>query len=144
MSYGHSIDPGRRFIYQVYEGYFPVALVIACTKRLWADPAYSNSYHGIVDVSRMTTDGGITEIQTLISFLRTQPATATVRWAAITTSPVLTAASMLYRTAMSGRHTLEILATWESASNALQIDLLSPPPVTFFPDLAGAPTPAAI
>lgn len=144
MSYGHVIDPVRRFIYQVYEGHFPVALVIACTKRLWAEPDYSNAYHGIVDVSRMTTDGGIEDIHTLIDFLKTQSSTSTVRWAVITSSPTLTAGSMLYRTAMTGRHTLDILASWEAAANALQIDLPAPPPVRFFPDLAGTPPPATV
>jgi hypothetical protein len=144
MSYGHTIDPDRRFIFQVFEGHFSIQEVMDCSRRLWSDPAYCRDFYGIVDISRMTTDTNIDGLHELIEFYRNSPNTTQVRWAAITSSPWLTAGSMLYRNAMAGRHALEIFSTWDSARIYLQLDLPSPPEMTFFDVSPGASSQATI
>lgn len=133
MNYGHVIDTKRRFIYQVYDGHFSLDDIIACTRRLWADSSYSKSYHGVADLSRMSVDQNIGNLQDYIAFLKKAPSTSDVRWATIVTSPWLTAGAMIYRTSMAGRHPIEVFSTWASASRFLQLDLSAPPPVAYFP-----------
>ncbi|MFA6962535.1 MAG: hypothetical protein WC205_17395 [Opitutaceae bacterium] len=139
MNYGHAIDPDRRFIFQVYEGHFSLEQVIACTQRLWADPAYCKSYHGIIDISRMCVSHDIAQVRTYISFLQQDPHTSNVRWATITSSPWLTACAMIYRTAMAERHPIEVFSTWSAATDYLHLNLPSPPAVSYFTDLPGNP-----
>jgi hypothetical protein len=139
MNYGHVIDTQRQFIFQVFSGAFSTAQIIACTQRLWNDPAYSKTYSGIADISLMTPSSGSGDLRAVINFLQSDHHTSEGRWAVITSSPLAAASSMVYKKAMAGRHVLEVFSTWECASGFLQLDLPQPPVAAFLTDLnAGA------
>jgi hypothetical protein len=142
VKYGHIIDAHQRFIYQAYEGRCTLNYVIACTRRLWADPDYQKSYHGVADLSRMTVDQNIDDLHGYIRFLKSESLTSNVRWAVIAASPWLTAGAMLYRASMGSRHPIEIFSTWRSAMAYLQLDLPSPPAIVYFSDITPAPNPS--
>jgi len=131
MHYGYTIDSGRRFIFQVYAGHFTVSEIIDCIQRLWADPLYSKTHNGIVDITKMSAGAVIDDLRPLIAFLKSSPHTSASRWAVITASPLATAGSLIYKSAMSGQHSFEIFSTWESACDYLQIDEPSPPAPAF-------------
>ncbi|MDF3056210.1 MAG: hypothetical protein K0R17_425 [Rariglobus sp.] len=144
MNYGYVIDSKQGFIYQVFAGTFSGPQIIACTRRLWADPNYSKSHLGIVDISRMTPSAGLADLPALIAFLKSDPHTSQRRWAAITATPLVTAGSMVYRHQMAGRHPFGVFSTWESACGFLQLDMAEPPALTFFSDLATKTTPPVV
>lgn len=129
MHYAHTIDPERQFIFQRFCGEFPVAEIIACSRRLWTEPAYSKTYNGIVDISQMKPGTGLEDVRTLIAFYSAEPATSKGRWAVITASPLSTASAMVYKRAMSHLQAVEVFSTWESACNFLQLDLPAPPAI---------------
>jgi hypothetical protein len=144
MNYGHVIDPQQHFIYQVFEGGFSLAQLIACTRCLWNDPHYSKLHHGITDISRMTPLKGLDNLQALIAFLKSRPETSQGRWAVITTTPMVTAGAMLYQRAMLAQHPFDVFSTWESACDHLLLDMPSPPIPTYFPELAETFTPPIV
>ncbi len=131
MHYGYTIDPGRRLIFQIFSGHFTVAEIIHCIQRLWADPLYSKTHNGIVDITQMSAGAVIDDLRPLIAFLKSSPNTSASRWAVITASPLATAGSLVYKKAMSGQHAFEIFSTWECACDYLQIDQPSPPAPVF-------------
>lgn len=135
MHYGHTIDPERGFIYQELDGSFSAEQLIACTRRLWADPLYSKLFRGITNVSGVTFSPGLDDLQGLIAFLKTKPDTSQARWAVITTTPLVTAAAMVYQRRMTSQHPFAVFSTWEAACEFLQLDLPARPDVTFFPDI---------
>lgn len=131
MHYGYTIDTAVPFIFQEFKGRFTVSEIIGCIQRLWADPVYSKSHNGIVDISQMIPGAGLEDLTPLVAFLKNSPETSDSRWAVITASPLATAGAMLYKRAMSGQHAFEVFSTWESACRYLQINLPRPPATTF-------------
>lgn len=136
MNYGHVILHNERVIYQVFEGAFTVDQLIVCIRRLWADPGYSRRYNGIADISRMSSSASLDNLVNLIAFLQGQPQISQGRWAVITATPIVTAASMVYKRKMAARHPFGVFSTWESACGFLQLDMPLRPEPTFFPDAA--------
>ncbi|CAM3006037.1 hypothetical protein [Rariglobus hedericola] len=145
MNYGYMIDSDRKVIFQAFEGRFSLTQIIACVRRLWNDPAYSKTYPGIVDISRMTPSAGLDDLNGLVDFLKSETQTSTSRWAVITSSPAATAGSMVYKRIMAGRHVFEVFSTWESACEFLQLEITERPAIPFLPDMGGAePTPSVV
>lgn len=144
MNYGHVIIPKTRIIYQVFEGTFSLDHLVACTRRLWADPAYSRTYNGITDVSRMTPGATLENLQGLTAFLKNEPRLSQGRWAVITSTPMATAGAMLYKREMAAHHPFGVFSTWESACAFLQLDLPARPSPVFFPDLSDAPATSVV
>lgn len=137
MNFGYTIDTDRKLIFQVFEGRFSIAQLIACTRRMWSDPAYSKTYPGVVDISRMTPSAGLDDLTLLIDFLKLDMRTSTGRWAVITSSPAATAGSMIYKRRMAGHHVFEVFSTWESAFGFLQLEPAGRPAIPFLTDIAG-------
>lgn len=135
MNYGHVILPKQHVIYQVFEGSFTAEQLIACVRRLWNDPAYSKHYHGIADISRMVGGTSLERLVEIVIFLKDQPQLSQGRWAVITSTPIVTAAAMVYKREMAARHPFGVFSTWESACAFLQLDMPVRPAPTFFPDL---------
>jgi hypothetical protein len=144
MHYGYTIDPGRQFIFQVFEGHFTVAEIIECAQRLWADPDYATTHNGIVDITKMSPGAVIEDLRPLIAFLKESPKTSQSRWAVIADSPLATAGALVYKTAMSGRHAFEVFSTWESACSYLQIAQPRPPEPTVKITRPDSPVPSPV
>ena len=136
MNYGHVIVPPTRIIYQVFEGAFSADQLVACTRRLWSDPAYSRLYNGITDVSCMAPGATLENLQGLTAFLKHEPQLSQGRWAVITSTPIATAGAMLYKREMAAHHPFGVFSTWEAACAFLQLDLPTRPSPSFFPDLS--------
>lgn len=144
MHYGYTIDSSRRFIFQVFSGHFTVSEIIHCIQQLWADPLYSKTHNGIVDITGMSTGAVIDDLRPLIAFLKSSPNTSASRWAVITASPLTTAGSLVYKGAMSGQHAFEVFSTWESACAYMQIEQPRPPELTFKIARPDAPVPVPV
>ncbi len=144
MHYGYTIDSGRRFIFQEFVGHFTVAEVICCIEKLWADPVYSKTHNGIVDIREMSTGDVIDDLRPLIAFLKKSPSTSQSRWAVITSSPLTTAGALVYKSAMLGHHAFEVFSTWESACAYMQIEQPRPPELAFKITRPDPPVPAPV
>jgi hypothetical protein len=144
MNYGYTIEPERRFIFQVFSGYFTVAEIIECSQCLWADPNYATTHNGIVDITKMSPGAVLEDLRPLIAFLKSSPKISKARWAVIAHSPLVTAGSLVYKKAMSGRHSLEVFSTWECACGYLQIDQPRPPEPAFKITRPNAPVSAPV
>jgi len=129
MKFSFDIQPEHRAIYARYEGKFTLDDLLATTRQLWADPRYSPDYNGVVDISAGSVSVDINDLRTLAAFLVREPATSSGRWAAVATTPLAIACSLIYRSALRRRHGFEIFSTWEAACGFLQLD-----PATFPPD----------
>jgi hypothetical protein len=105
---------------------------------------YSKTHNGIVDITEMCTGAIIDDLRPLIAFLKNSPNTSASRWAVITSSPLTTAGSLVYKGAMSGQHAIEVFSTWESACTYLLIDQPRPPELTFKITRPDAPVPAPV
>ena len=125
MHFTYTIQPEKRAILLRYEGDFTLAELFACSRKLWDDPAYSDDYDGIVDLSTASLGFGIGDLRVFIDFMKTEPRVSHGRWAAVTTSPLVTACSLLYQQALSSRHTFEVFSTWAAACAFLHQDLES-------------------
>jgi hypothetical protein len=123
MKYSYEIFPTRRVIATRYRGLCTLGDLTASTQRLWADPRYSRAFDGIVDMSEASAGVGIDDFRAFLKFLRQEPKISQGRWAAVTTTPFATACSFMYRSAMAGRHTLEIFSTWDAACEFLDFVL---------------------
>ena len=126
MKFRYSIDSQRQVIFQSFEGDFTVQQLIACIERLWSDPEYHRSFRGIVDLSAMGTGAIVLELPALLKFLKGNPRLSQGRWAAIATTPMATAASLLYRQDIAPEQTFGVFSTWEAACAFLQVDLERP------------------
>ena len=126
MKFSYAIDPERHLIFLRYTGHFTLAGLLAGTRRLWADPAYSRSYAGLIDLSDESLSVAIGDFHSLLDYLRDQPAISQGRWAAVTSSPFATACGLLYQKAISPRHPFEVFSSFEAAANFLRIE--GPPP----------------
>lgn len=122
MKFSYAIDPARRMVFLRYAGAFTLTRLIACTRRLWADPGYQRSYGGLVDLSDGSLNVAISDLRALIDFLRNQPEATEGRWAVVAASPLATACGILYQKACADRHVLEIFASHEAAANFLRLD----------------------
>jgi hypothetical protein len=126
MKFSYTIDSQRGLIFQAYEGSFTLEQLIACTRCLWADPEYSPSFDGIVELSAMTPSARLPQLPGLLHFLKNDAHLSQGRWAAIATSPLATAGSLIYKRAMAPRHMFEVFSTWDAACTFLQIDAEKP------------------
>lgn len=126
MKFRYVIDPQREVIFQAFEGDFTAPQLIACIERLWADPEYRRSFSGIVDLSAMGTGAIVLELPALMKFLKGNPRLSQGRWAAIATTPMATAASLLYRQDIAPEQTFGVFSTWEAACTFLRVDLERP------------------
>ena len=122
MKFSYAIDSQRHLIFQAYEGDFTLEQHIACTLRLWSDPAYDRTFNGIIDLSAMNSSAGLANLQPLMEFLKNDPRLSKGRWAAIVSTPVVTAGSLVYKRSMAPQHMFEVFSTWESACTFLQIE----------------------
>jgi hypothetical protein len=127
VKFHYQIIPERRLILQRLAGPVSLPELRAATERLWADPAYSPDYDGIVDLSGANTAKvSIDDLRVLIDLMLRSRHTSTGRWCAVAAGPLTTACAMIYRQALAARHSLEIFSSWEAASRFLGVDL--PPP----------------
>lgn len=126
MKFSYSIDATKRIVFQRYEGPCTVAHLMACIRRVWSDPAYSRSYGCYVDLTAITAQVSIEDLNQLIEFLRAQPRTSEGRCAAITHSPMITACGVLYQKAMAKQHAFAVFSGPEAALAFLQSE--GPPP----------------
>lgn len=126
MKFRYIIDPQRQVICQAFEGDFTAQQLIACIERLWADPDYHRSFGGIVDLTAMDAGAIILELPALMKFLKGNPRLSQGRWAAIATTPMATAASLLYRHDIAPEQTFGVFSTWEGACDFLQVDIERP------------------
>jgi hypothetical protein len=115
VNFRYEILPDRRLILQHFAGSSSLAELLAALRRLWADPLYSRTYDGIVDLSGAAVDLSMRDLRALIGFLQESDQTSTGRWGAVTTSPLATACAMIYQRALAPRHAFEVFSTWEAA-----------------------------
>ena len=123
MNFTYSIHPEKRAILLRYAGDFTLSELIDCSRKLWDDPAYSDEYDGIVDLSAGTLGLGIGDFRVFIDFMKSEPRVSRGRWAAVTTSPFVTACGLLYQQALASRHTFEVFSTWNAACAFLHQDM---------------------
>lgn len=119
MHFSYEIHPDRRVIVQRFAGQFSLADLLAAVRRLWADPLYSKSYDGIVDLSETSMGISMEDLRALIGFLQQRPETSTGRWGAVASSPLTTACAMIYRRAAAPRHQFEVFSSWAAACDFL-------------------------
>lgn len=127
MKFSYAIDADRRLIFQRYEGQLTLARLVSCLERLWADPAYRPTYDGLVDISAVTPQASFQDLQSFIEFVRQRPEHSRGRWAAVASSPFMTACSMLYQKALASHHAFAVFSSTEAAYSFLHIEH-SPPP----------------
>jgi hypothetical protein len=127
MKFSYAIDSERRLIFLRYTGHFTLASLLAGTRRLWADPAYSRSYRGLVDLSDESVSVNVADLHALIDFIREQPSVSEARWAAVTASPLATACGLLYQRAIASRHAFEVFSSFEAAASFLRLEGAPPP-----------------
>ena len=127
MKFSYEIFPEQRLILQRYTGNPSLADVVASTRRLWADPRYSKTYDGIVDLSSSSAGISMGDLRALIGFMQQNDQTSTGRWGAVTSSPVTTACAMLYQRALAPRHKFEVFSSWDAACGFLGVKLPRPP-----------------
>lgn len=120
MKFSYTIDPVQRIVFQRYDGPCSVDHVLECIRRVWADPAYSQTYACFVDLSTAVPQAAFEDLNRLIEFLRHQPQTSDSRCAAITNSPMITACGLLYQKAMAGRQAFAVFSSPEAALAFLQ------------------------
>lgn len=135
MEFTYDIFPAERLIVARYAGRFTFAELVATAERMWADPRYSRSFDGAVDLTDSAVGVGMDDFRALVNFLRDHKNTSQGRWAAVATSPLATACSLIYSRALASRHTFEVFATFPGASSFLGFDL-GPGPL-----LPGTPAP---
>jgi hypothetical protein len=126
MKFSYNIYPDRRLIVQAYEGSFTLEQLIACTRYLWADPQYSPAFNGITELSAMSPSAGLANLPLLMEFLKNEPQLSSGRWAAIVSTPIVTAGTLIYKKSMAPQHMFEVFSTWEAACTFLQIDAEKP------------------
>ena len=122
MKFSYAIDPDRRMIFQRYEGQCSVTEIMASIRVLWADPAYCKTYDGYIDLLRMTAGFSFEDLNVFLSFMRENKEVGTGRYAAITTSPIVTACGMLYQKAMAHHHAFAVFSSPEAARSFLKLE----------------------
>lgn len=127
MKFSYAIDAQRRMIFQRYEGACSLALMIACTRRLLADPAYSKLFDGYIDLTKARPEVTLEDLHAFIAFLRGQSQLGEGRYAAVTTSPVITAMGVLYQRTMARHHAFAVFSSHEAAAEYLSLQSPVPP-----------------
>ncbi|MEO6052592.1 MAG: hypothetical protein ABIP97_01125 [Chthoniobacterales bacterium] len=118
----YDIFPEKSLIFQRYTGKFSLEDILSSTQTLWADPRYSVSYNGILDLRESTLHITTSDLQVLIKFFSEQKSCSHAKWAVITNSTVGTAFILLYKKALAHKHSLEAFSTMEGACAFLNID----------------------
>ena len=126
MEFTYDIFPDQRMILARYAGRFSFADLKTAAERLWADPRYSESYDGLVDISDGSVAVEMGDFRQLVQFVKGSAKTSRGRWAAVAVSPLATAIAMFYQKSLAGRHTFEVFSTRESACRFLGIGLAVP------------------
>lgn len=127
MKFSYAIDAPRRMIFMRYEGRCRAAHLLACARLLWADPAYSRLFDGYIDLTGAQADNALDDLNALVSLLRANAETGEGRYAAVTTSPVITAIGLLYQRAMAHRHAFAVFSSPEAAFQYLSFSGPIPP-----------------
>lgn len=122
MKFSYAIDVEQRFIFQRFEGEMTLARLVDCLQRLWADPDYHASYNGFVDVSRVSPRASFDDLQAFFEFVRARPEHSRGRWAAVTSSPFMTACAMLYQKALASHHAFAVFSSPEAAYSFLHFN----------------------
>jgi hypothetical protein len=123
VKFTYDILPERRLILQRFAGDTSLAEVLEATRRLWADPRYSRTYDGIVDLSATTVGISMEDLRALIGILRESEQMSTGRWGAVATSPLTTACAMIYQRALAPQQEFEVFSSWDAACGFLGVDL---------------------
>lgn len=137
-TFGYLIDPEQRAIAVRYAGTFSMQELVASARLLWADPRYSPNYVGVVDLSQASIGASMSDFRTVIDFVLGQASASRGRWAAVATSPLVTACAMIYRRAVIRRHPFEVFSTWEAACEHLGVVMPVEFPVQVLPEDAAA------
>jgi hypothetical protein len=135
MKFSFEILPEPRAIFARYEGKFTLEELFATTRQLWADPRYSPTYDGLVDLTDGAFSVDMNDLRTLMDFLVRAPTTSSGRWAAVASTPLSIACGLLYRTALRRRHVFQVFSSWDAAYEFLKFD-----PALFRPDLRSTGT----
>lgn len=127
MKFDYKIYPEHTFIVLRLVGAFTLEELTKGVERLWSDPRYSRSYHGVIDLTDGTLAVGRLEFRALVDFVRGHKDTSTGRWAAVAGSPLAVACGMIYQRAVAGRHSFEVFSTFEAAGSFVGVDLRQGP-----------------
>ena len=121
--FSYEILPERQTIVTRYAGFFTLTDLLTSTRRLWADPRYSEKYNGLVDAADTGMGVEINDFRSLIEFVRDNPSASRGRWAIVTSTPLATVCGIIYQRAMAKQHTLEIFSTWEAACQFVNVEV---------------------
>ena len=121
MKFTYAIHPDHRVIFLRYEGRFTTSELVDSIQKLWADPAYSRDYNGIVDATDASVAIDIRDFRAFISLIRDRDEMSVGRWAAVTTSPLATACGFIYKEALAFRHKFQVFSGWEAACDFIEL-----------------------
>jgi hypothetical protein len=127
MNVDYEIHPEKCLIFMRFTGAFTLADLKEAVQRLWTDTRYSRSYNGVVDLTDSNVKVARGDFQALVAFVVGQKETSEGRWAAVATSPLATACGLIYKRAISKRHTFEVFSTFEAAEAFMGVDLKEKP-----------------
>ncbi|MEO8207050.1 MAG: hypothetical protein ABI615_12785 [Chthoniobacterales bacterium] len=120
--FSFTILPEKSLILLRLDGSFSLEDLFAATMAVWADPNYSESFRGILDLTRTSLHISVSDLHALTRFLREDKKTSLGRWASVVTSPVATAFVFLYKKALAPRQNMEAFSTVEAACDFLKTD----------------------
>jgi hypothetical protein len=122
VEFHYDILPERRLILQRYAGQCSFVELISATRIMWSDTRYSIDYNGIVDLESASIKVALPDMYALAKFLLAHENTSVGRWAAVVTSPLITATAMIYRRAVVERHSLDVYSSWSAACAAFDVE----------------------
>jgi len=123
MKVRYEILPEHRLILKRCRGDFTLHDLMTSARSVWSDPRYCRSFDGIVDLTKADCGFHIEEVRSLVDFFLTHEKTSIGRWAAIASSPIVTAFALIYKRSLLDRHPFEVFSTWEAACEFLELDV---------------------
>jgi len=122
MNVRYEILPEQRLILKRCKGEFTLLDLITSSRSIWSDPRYCKTFDGIIDLSKADCGFHIDDVRGLVDFFLTHENTSIGRWAAIASSPLVTAFALIYKRGLLDRHPFEVFSTWEAACKFLDLD----------------------
>jgi len=120
MEYEYHIHPEHKLLIEIIRGDVTVEEMIRKTEKVFGDPAYEKSLHGVLDMRQARSKMTKVELYGFAELIDRSEQFGHAPWAVIASDPMIVALSQVFQKRIRKLHLLAVVGSVQAAARFLQ------------------------